>query len=498
MRVCWALLTSSVCFAQHPCTRCHPREVSGYLGSSMGTSLARPVPRSNTSFPHVNSGSTLTVRGKPLRHRIERDGLAAEYDIAFQIGSGRIGHSYAVERDGFLFQSPVSWYAQRQRWDISPGYEKERYPDFDRPIALECLACHSSGARLVRATRNRYEDLNQLTSISCDRCHGTADAHLARPNRSNIVNPARLAERERDSVCEQCHLSGKARVLNPGKSWLDFRPGEALESAWTVYIGHAVDADEQTVVSQSEQLSASKCRQASNGRLWCGTCHDPHQPERVRAATDQACQSCHPGPRKAGHPLGAVSCWACHMKRRPTEVAHTAYTDHRIAPAAAASVGVVRAWREPTARLRDRNLGLALIAIGQQQRSEQLVQDGFRTLWQQREIWLGDGEVTGALASVLLQKGRPSDAAAVLSGVASREPEQSFRAAAALHAAGKKSEAVEKLENVIAADAAFQEAYAFLIRIYTDEGKREEALRVVERYLKVLPQSLTFRKLAHP
>jgi hypothetical protein len=34
-------------------------------------------------------------------------------------------------------------------------------------------------------------------------------AHMAKPSAANIVNPARLPVRARDSVCEQCHLGGE-------------------------------------------------------------------------------------------------------------------------------------------------------------------------------------------------------------------------------------------------------------------------------------------------
>ena len=60
-------------------------------------------------------------------------------------------------------------------------------------------------------------------------------------------------------------------------------------------------------------------------------------------------------------------CVSCHMPRQRTpEVAHTAYTDHRIQiPGSSDSVPArgartLRAWREPPAALRNRNLGLAL------------------------------------------------------------------------------------------------------------------------------------------
>ena len=46
---------------------------------------------------------------------------------------------------------------------------------------------------------------------------------------------SRLPVEARDSVCEQCHLSGSARVLNPGKGWADFVPGVPLEEVFSVY-----------------------------------------------------------------------------------------------------------------------------------------------------------------------------------------------------------------------------------------------------------------------
>jgi len=94
----------------------------------------------------------------------------------------------------------------------------------------------------------------------------------------SIVNPAKLSPARRDSVCEQCHLAGAARVLNPGKSFTDFHPGELLENVFTTYVAAlpARDAEALKVVSHAEQLARSRCARESQGRMWCGTCHDPH------------------------------------------------------------------------------------------------------------------------------------------------------------------------------------------------------------------------------
>ena len=45
-----------------------------------------------------------------------------EAEVRFALGSGTRGIAFLIERDGFLFQSPIAWFAQQGRWDISPGY----------------------------------------------------------------------------------------------------------------------------------------------------------------------------------------------------------------------------------------------------------------------------------------------------------------------------------------------------------------------------------------
>ena len=41
-----------------------------------------------------------------------------------------------------------------------------------------------------------------------------------------------------------------------------------------------------TVTGHVEKLAASMCKQKSGDRMWCGSCHDPHQlPKRGEAAS---------------------------------------------------------------------------------------------------------------------------------------------------------------------------------------------------------------------
>ena len=65
---------------------------------------------------------------------------------------GRGGTLILIERDGFLFQSPIAWFAQQGRWDISPGYGEfgalpANFESRSRPIACSATPTSFGGGR---------------------------------------------------------------------------------------------------------------------------------------------------------------------------------------------------------------------------------------------------------------------------------------------------------------------------------------------------------------
>jgi tetratricopeptide (TPR) repeat protein len=283
------------------------------------------------SFFHSASGTRFEIIKSSDRLELKWKGERQPLD--FFIGSRRMGRSYGFIQSGYFYQAPVGYYANRRLWDMAPGYENDREPDLSRPITSDCLFCHASGAAPLSGTINRYADSSFLRGISCERCHGDPSAHLAHPQKANIVNPQRLPVPERDSVCEQCHLSGEARFPNPGKHIADFRPGERLSQYIAVFVG-AGERSNMRVNSHAEALSESLCRRSSGERLWCGTCHDPHgAPADYRSK----CLSCHAAtacPKVRNEHRGseaAADCIGCHMpKARAYDGGHTVFTDHSI------------------------------------------------------------------------------------------------------------------------------------------------------------------------
>ena len=153
------------------CAICHPKEVNAYTRTGMGRSMLRPKGQPSGSFTHPVSGTKFTIVSSPsgMRQRIERQGLRAEHEIAYVLGSGNHAFTYLVGVGDYLFQSPLAYYTQSQKWDMAPGFEKQRRPDFDRPVTPECLRCHSGRPLHVRGTLNRYEQPEfAAEAISCE------------------------------------------------------------------------------------------------------------------------------------------------------------------------------------------------------------------------------------------------------------------------------------------------------------------------------------------
>jgi len=284
----------------NPCATCHPREVEGYSHSAMAHSLRRPADEPVGSFDHGPSGTKFTIHSESdgLWQRMERDGYVSDYHVEYVVGSGNHASGYLVRIGDHLFQSPICFYTRLGRYDMAPGSEDTRNPDFIRPVTEECLLCHSGKPLHIKNTLNEYESpAFSEESISCDRCHGEPARHLKAPLPGSIVNPAKLSVAARNSVCEQCHLKGVVRVLNPGKTFEDFHAGLPLEKVYTIYtaaIPPGSPREAIKVISQAEELALSLCARKSNGRLWCGTCHDPHSSAEQPAGYYNArCLSCH-------------------------------------------------------------------------------------------------------------------------------------------------------------------------------------------------------------
>ena len=447
----------------------------------MALSAGNRIPVVGVQFLHPPSTSILRVLNDngTLIHSVERDGIRATYPVSLPIGSGRVGQSYAVSIAGKLFQSPISWYGQSRTWGISPGFEAERNPDFDRPMTGSCLSCHSSPSTLGPV------------AIDCERCHGNGDAHSVSPGRNNIVQPARLSPSLRDSVCEQCHLQGAARIARLNKRESDYQPGTALEDVVAIFV---LQHQDFRVVSHAEQLKLSACARASNDKLWCGSCHDPHPVVTpTRANYNQRCESCHAG-IKARHTTPAEDCVSCHMPSRPvSDVAHTAYTDHRISKlpsqATTSAPRQLKPWRSSPDTSRE--FALALAATGDLAGADAQ----FKILLKPSTR---DVELLVSAGSVALGLNRPQDASRYFEAARKLEPdlaEHYFRKGLANEANQQLSLALDNYKEALRRKPQFFDATARLAALQRKNGNLEAYRKTLTAFLATMPQNLTIRRL---
>ena len=487
------------------CARCHPKEVASYARTGMAQSLfaishAPKLP--DGEVDHQASGTKFKIRNTTaeLIQSSQWKNESTEQTVAFVIGSGNHAFGFLVQRGDHVFQSPLSYYVRRGLWDLAPGYENDPHPDFSRPLTADCLLCHADRPLPIPHTLNRYEpSVFSSLAISCDRCHGSPDTHLKKPIPGSILNPAKLTASVRDSVCEQCHLNGEVRIANPGMQISDFQPGMRTEDVYTTYVNSRPDSKEIKVVSHFEQLARSVCARQSAGRLWCGTCHNPHDKptEAASAAYYRArCISCHAASLDTAHTAPDRDCVACHMPRKPAfDGGHTVFTDHRIARDPSKEEAVdqpssIAAWRQPAdTSLQRRNLALALARFGAQNQSIPTMERSYQMLRLLQPNFTTDPVLLSQLGVFSLGVRQSSEAFDLFSRLTKIEPdsaEAQTDLAASLIRLDRQAEAKEHLERAVALDPLFHPAVNLLGRLYLQQGDAVKAHDLTTSYQRAM------------
>lgn len=423
------------------CAECHPEQHKSYLNTAHSRSLSIVDPDlepDDADFLHEVSGRNYSVYRSDgrMRHRealLTDDGetiAESDYPVTYLVGSGRHSRTYLSEIDGFLVESPITWYESRREWDVSPGYDVPVPPGFERAADIGCLACHVGSAEEIDGSlhRIRFHEL----AIGCERCHGPGRKHVdaadsGQPHSvvvATIANPAKLSRTLVEDICAQCHLRGDATAYLAEQGPLDFRPGAPLTSVRVDFVtDHRNSLME--VVGHVEQMHLSRCYTQS-GELTCTTCHDMHasgtdsSPEQFYRSR---CIGCHTvngcGLPETGAQRVAKhdDCITCHMPQSETDIPHIAFTHHRIGihtglaapPAAGGEPPHLVAFQDVSALdplLVQRLTGLAYLELATRQNSEQKFAYCFgeasRRLDAVREQGMTDGDIEAGLAQLLM------------------------------------------------------------------------------------------------
>jgi hypothetical protein len=347
------------------CMSCHADKYT-FMQTGMGMSFdTASLKKSSGDFTHVQAvyDTFLNLYYLPFfkdgiyylkEYRMEgKDTVYARTErISYIIGSGHHTNSHFTEENGYVFQAPITFYTQKGKWDLPPGFENGHNTRFSRKIGIECMSCHNSIPDLVPGTDNQYRNLPH--GISCERCHGPGEIHVhekqaGRTTPYTIVNPRKLVWQRQIDICQRCHLQGNA-VLKPGKDFTSFRPGMVLSETFDQFSPEYKGGENFVMAAHAERFQQSKCFIASvKGDLnstqakvgfTCISCHNPHVSVRSTNVVhfNNTCNGCHSNSGQVHcsdtrEHLEAEgnNCVKCHMPSSGTyDIPHVTVHDHYI------------------------------------------------------------------------------------------------------------------------------------------------------------------------
>ena len=528
------------------CSQCHRSIYSSYVRTEMGRSMRIPdqaflatVPTSASVFDarfnryfevRLRSGSL--YQGEYGRTDDGQETFREEAKVEWIIGAGANGLGAITRRGDFLFEAPLSYYSNVKKWELSPGYEYGDY-GFSRPILAGCIVCHSGRPRRSSENEARFaEPPFAELAIGCENCHGPGSAHVfekqanlpPRSGSSSIVNPARLSPWLADNICMMCHQTGQARVLQTGKQYSDFRPGEELDKTLSIFqipFGRS-EPPKDDLLEHYLSMRLSKCYRMSDGKLSCITCHDPHiQPSEQEAPAyfRTRCLGCH---TEASCAAGAAlrqatlppdNCITCHMPKRDlATISHSALTNHRIV-ATADEPFPAEAFRMTSAALPDLvHLSAApgerettpLLVLLQAYRQAMQVDPAYRQqYWKLGEQLAAshpnDLGVLQALTDLSLQRGDKEGLESAIEhlGKAVDKPDAQmadFMLLARLYASsGRLEDSAKTLRQGMMRFPYAPNLYRFLGKAYLSMGQNAEACSILSRAATLFPQYDDFR-----
>jgi predicted CXXCH cytochrome family protein len=273
-------------------------------------------------------------------------------DIAFVYGS-KWKQRYFTKVGDDYFPLSAQWDVTHKLWRkyfVPNGADwwVPFYPadNAQRPTGPLCDGCHSVNYDIATKTVTEW-------NVGCERCHGPGSAHIAKPVRETIVNPARLDYVQANDTCIQCHSQGQP-LKNPinGKyyDWpVGFQMGLNLSDFWKLE-DHKLG---ETTFTHFADGTAHKNRMQGNDfvtslmyarGVTCFSCHDPHGSKNdamLRQPASSVCLACH-GPNSQNgphattieqhthHAAGSTGsqCVACHMPKIEQTIADVNVSSH--------------------------------------------------------------------------------------------------------------------------------------------------------------------------
>lgn len=280
------------------CGGCHKREFEAQAKTPMASALA-PVAdceilrrHPDLSFSDGKYSYRIVRQGDASIYRVSDGAQTISVPLAWAFGLGAAGQTYAFERNGHWVESRVSYFRSIDGLDLTLGAAGARPVNLEEAAgrvmtakdSRECFGCHANG---------RMDRSHVVAGIHCSRCHPIQHSLTEAPK------PRELSAEETGNFCGECH-----------RTWAQI----AAEGPFGI----------GNIRFQPYRLTNSRCYDASDARISCTACHDPHGVKAV--SYDAKCTACH----TTGCPVGTKDCAGCHMPKLELPGSHHRFTDHQI------------------------------------------------------------------------------------------------------------------------------------------------------------------------
>lgn len=303
------------------CDQCHKAESAAHARTPMAHAL-----QAVKDCQILKTRPALQFQQGRYSYSIRRDGDRSIYSVTdgshsvtapleWAFGLGEAGQTYVYQRNGVFYESRVSYYKAIDGLDLTLGAHNQTPANLEEAAGRrmdaadqrDCFHCHATSA--VRGQALHLETL--IPGIQCERCHGPSEDHVrsVRDGKAIRLPPAglsKLSTEEQSDFCGGCHRTWAQIAAQGPHSLLNVR-------------------------FQPYRLTSSQCYDATDRRIACTSCHDPHEhTQRTAGFFDAKCVACHSGTSVKICKVSTQNCVSCHMPKVELPGAHFSFTDHRI------------------------------------------------------------------------------------------------------------------------------------------------------------------------
>jgi predicted CXXCH cytochrome family protein len=294
------------------CEACHKKQVTHYAANTMSRALYAMEESVAAKGRYEFSLGRFRYAIDHGRYTVTDGAATLDVTLRYAFGQGFAGQTYVYQHEGRWYESRLSYYKETQGLDLTmgapPGEPRNLVEAAGREMTskdvVECFACHTTNS--IVAGKVAFEKLQ--AGVGCENCHGSAASHVAKL--APMKKLSALTTEEQLDTCGRCH-----------RTWADIAANGPRG------IGN--------VRFQPYRLANSRCYDATDRRIACTACHDPHGAlVKESKPYDPACLACHGAARSAKAGLCKAGqkekCSSCHMPSYEIPGSHHLFKDHQI------------------------------------------------------------------------------------------------------------------------------------------------------------------------